>query len=104
MNNVKTNNEDAVQRDSQFWQSIFVQEKLAARMVEISALKEGLTFESEVYGLIRLQTSPATVLGDNFMSDAYFNIAILDDGTEKRAFVKVSDNMLLAMPRIFQLH
>jgi len=92
-------NEDGGESVQQFWKSIYEQENLAVRMAEIAAMKtDGYTFDCPSYGSVQLLMQPATVLGDNFMSDTYYNTAILSSGVQRKAFVKVLPrNVLLRM-------
>ena len=87
-------NEDGGESVQQFWKSIYEQENLAVRMAEIAAMKtDGYTFDCSSYGSVQLLMQPATVLGDNFMSDTYYNTAILSSGVQRKAFVKVLFNI-----------
>jgi len=83
----------------QLWRAIYEQEHVASRMVEIAAKKEGITFEIEAYGTIQLLVKPASAVGDNYMSDTYYNTIVLNNGgEEQKAFVKIlPNNPLLRM-------
>ena len=74
---------------SKFWKHIFEEESLTLRMSEIAGNSAGLTFDSPIYKQVRLTASPASALGDNFLSTVYLVQAVLKAGTTYRAFVKV---------------
>ena len=84
-------NNKSVEYIKQLWRAIYEQEHVASRMVEIAAKKEGITFEIEAYGTIQLLVKPASAVGDNYMSDTYYNTIVLNNGgEEQKAFVKVN--------------
>ena len=72
-----------------FWKSIFEQEKLALRLAEIAAQPDGCVFHLPTYGSVKLTATKATKLGENFMSLTYYTTADLDNGLQRKAFVKV---------------
>ena len=72
------------------WKSIYEQENVAPRTAEIAAESDGITFDLESYGKVQLLVKPASAVGDNFMSDTYYNTAVLSNGVQHRAFVKVA--------------
>ncbi len=74
---------------SKFWKHIFEEENLALRMSEMSGNSDGISFDSSIYKRIKLTGSPASALGDNFLSVVYLVQAALEDGTIYRSFVKV---------------
>lgn len=75
---------------STFWKEIFEKEKLARRMAEVAALKEeGLIISPPINGCKMVKAWPASAMGDNFASDAYGVKAVLENGTELEAFIKV---------------
>jgi len=72
------------------WKSIYEQENVASRMAEIASKKdEGITFELPLFGVVKLVIATASGLGDNYLSDTYYNTATLSDGVVHRAFIKV---------------
>ena len=73
----------------QLWRTIFEQERIAHRLVEVFSEKNGITSSLEIYGTVRLLVKPATAIGDNYMSDTFYITAVLNSGVEHRAFVKV---------------
>ena len=77
-------------KEASLWKGIYEQERVASRMVEIAAKKEeGITFELATYGMVKLVAEPASAIGDNYMSDTYYNTATLSNGEHCKAFVKV---------------
>lgn len=75
------------------WKGIYEQERVASRIIEIAAKKEeGITFQLDGFGEVKLVIKAASGLGDNYMSDTYYNTAILSDGAHYKAFVKVLPN------------
>ena len=75
---------------SAFWKEIFEKENLAVRMAEVAAMKdEGLSLSPPINGCKCLKVSPASALGDNFMSDAYIIQAQFENGNQLTSFVKV---------------
>ena len=73
----------------QLWKGIYEQERVASRMPEIAAKTEGITFHLDGYGTVQLLVKPASAIGDNYMSDTYYNTAVLSSGIQHKAFVKV---------------
>ena len=72
------------------WKGIYEQERVASKIIEIAAKKEeGITFQLDGFGEVKLVIKAASGLGDNYMSDTYYNTAILSDGAHYKAFVKV---------------
>jgi len=88
------------------WKSIYEQENVAPRTAEIAAESDGITFDLESYGKVQLLVKPASAVGDNFMSDTYYNTAVLSNGVQHRAFVKVlpSNPLLRAAAADFQVY
>jgi len=88
------------------WKSIYEQENVAQRTAEIAAESDGITFDLESYGKVQLLVKPASAVGDNFMSDTYYNTAVLSNGVQHRAFVKVlpSNPLLRAAAADFQVY
>jgi len=88
------------------WKSIYEQENVAPRTAEIAAESDGITFDLESYGKVQLLVKPASALGDNYMSDTYYNTAVLSNGVQHRAFVKVlpSNPLLRAGATNFQVY
>ena len=73
-----------------FWKTLFQQEKIASKMHSISAIEEGVSFDNVgQFGKIHFHCRPASVLGDNFMSDTFIVTATTDDGGSFRGFIKV---------------
>ena len=75
--------------EKQLWKTIFEQERITHRMVEISSETNGINFSLETYGAVQLLVKPATAIGDNFMSDTFYITVVLSNGVEHKAFVKV---------------
>ena len=76
----------------QLWKTIFEQERIAHRMVEISSVTDGISFSLETYGAVQLLVKPASAVGDNYMSDTFCITAVLSNCVEHKAFVKVIMN------------
>lgn len=90
----------------QLWKGIYEQERVASRMPEIAAKTEGITFHLDGYGTVQLLVKPASAIGDNYMSDTYYNTAVLSSGIQHKAFVKVlpSNPLLRAGAKNFQVY
>jgi len=73
-----------------FWKAIYEQERVASRMVDLAARQEdGSNFELSPYGTVKLMVKAASSIGENYLSDAYYNTATLNGGVSYKAFVKV---------------
>lgn len=69
-------------------------------MVEIASEKEdGITFQLPSFGTVKLVVTAASSVGDNYMSDTYYNTATLDDAVSYKAFVKVTSVPVLIEER-----
>jgi len=73
----------------QLWKTIFEQERITNRIIEITSVTDGISFSLETFGTVQLLVKPATAIGDNFMSDTFYITAVLSNGVEHKAFVKV---------------
>lgn len=74
---------------SKFWKHIFEEEGLALCMSDIAGNSAGLSFHSPIHKQVKLTASPASALGDNFLSTVYLVQAVLENETTYRSFVKV---------------
>ena len=76
--------------ESEFWSALFEQHQLVQQLADITRLSEEVTFLVFPYGSVTIKTNKATTLRDNFTSDTFALDAHLEDGTNYKAFVKVT--------------
>ena len=82
--------------EKQLWKIIFEQEHITNRIIEISSEPNGISICLETYGTVQLLVKPATAIGDNYLSDTFYITAVLSNGVEHKAFVKVIITLLLS--------
>ena len=75
--------------EKQLWKTIFEQERITHRMVEISSETNGISISLKTYGTVQLLVKSATAIGDNFLSDTFYITVVLNNGIQCKAFVKV---------------
>ena len=75
--------------EKQLWKTVFEQERITHRMVEISSETYGISISLKTYGTVQLLVRSATAIGDNYLSDTFYITAVLSNGVEYKAFVKV---------------
>jgi len=100
---------DSVEYLRAFWKQVFGNDNQTITKAVTNASKRSTTeeltesasnliVECGSFGRVQLTLSLATSLGDNFMSDGYLATAKLErDGTELRAFTKVSSFYLISI-------
>ena len=75
-----------------FWTAIFEKENIAPQLVGISRGKFEEIYHLSGYGETFVNGRPASILGDNFMSDTFIIDATTANGSTFASFVKVNRN------------
>ncbi|MFO0089720.1 MAG: hypothetical protein ACK518_02825 [bacterium] len=78
------------EKTQRFWTALFEENGLIPKLPEVAGEPDGRSLPTKEFGLVKVKASPASAMGDNFMSDTF----IVEAKTEKDAesqtgFVKV---------------
>ena len=90
-----------VQEQQRFWKTLLEEHKVAAQLASISAQADGASYHISEYGDVCVKCRPASVLGDNFMSDTYIITATAQNGAAFRGFIKVRNGLPSLAPSYY---
>ena len=79
-----------------FWTALFEENGLIPKLPEIAGEPDGRSLPTKEFGQVKVKATPASAMGDNFMSDTF----IVEAKTEKDAkpqtgFIKVKYTCIL---------
>ena len=78
---------DAENSDAHFWRVLF-NEGLSSQLADLADRSHLVVIRSAEFGDVQVCSSPATRVGDNYMSETYL-LSVNQGGSNRRAFCKV---------------
>lgn len=81
---------DSLEKKKAFWKVVFQETNLSDKLMDTGLVDEiAMDFQLPSFGNVHVIAKPAVPLGTNFMSDVFTTHAVLDNGTQFSAFIKV---------------
>lgn len=79
-----------------FWTALFGENGLIPKLPEIAGEPDGRSLSTKEFGQVKVKASPATAMGDNFLSDTFIVEAITEnDSKSQTGFIKVKYTCIL---------
>ena len=73
-----------------FWTALFEENGLIPKLPEIAGETDGRSLPTKEFGQVKVKATPASAMGDNFMSDTFIVEAKTDKDTKfQTGFIKV---------------
>jgi len=80
----------ALENTQRFWTALFEENELIPKLPEIAGEPDGRSLPTEEFGQVKVKATPASAMGDNFLSDTFIVEAKPDKDVQSlTGFIKV---------------